>query len=147
MDGDTTETTTRPTRRETTEATDTEHPEPQAEHVSVEQLCDYVERASFATTLGRRGYQQSEVDALLVKVAETLRAGEPLADLVRRTHLTTVRLEDGYDQTQVDDFLAAVVDLDPHAAARGPRSGAAGWSPSCSGEPLSLPAGRRPAGR
>ena len=57
-----------------------------------------MERASFATTLGRRGYQQGEVDALLVKVAETLRAGEPLADLVRRTQLTPVRLEDGYDQ-------------------------------------------------
>ena len=56
--------------------------------MSVEQLCDYVARASFATTLGRRGYQQSEVDALLVKVAETLREGEPLADLVRRTQLT-----------------------------------------------------------
>ena len=77
-----------------------------------------MERASFATTLGRRGYQQSEVDAFLVTVAETLRAGEPLADLVRRTQFTHVRLEDGYDHTQVDDFLAAVVDLDPNADAR-----------------------------
>ena len=120
MDGDTTETTD-PT--EPTEATDTERPEPQAERVSVEQLCDYVARASFATTLGRRGYQQSEVDALLVKVAETLREGEPLADLVRRTQLTTVRLEDGYDPTQVDDFLAAVVDLDPNAPPEKPEVG------------------------
>jgi DivIVA domain-containing protein len=100
----------------------TEQPEPQpkppAERLSVEQLCDYVARARFATTFGRRGYQQSEVDALLVNVAETLRAGEPLADLVRHTHLTHVRLEDGYDTSQVDDFLAAVVDLDPHADAR-----------------------------
>ena len=93
-------------------------PEAQAERLSVEQLCDYVARARFATTFGRRGYQQSEVDALLVNVAETLRAGEPLADLVRHTHLTHVRLEDGYDTSQVDDFLAAVVDLDPHADAR-----------------------------
>ncbi len=109
MDGDTTE---------STQATDpTEHPDTEPERVSVEQLCDYVGRASFATTLGRRGYQQGEVDALLIKVAETLRAGEPLADLVRRTHLSTVRLEDGYDPTQVDDFLAAVVDLDPHPEA------------------------------
>jgi DivIVA domain-containing protein len=93
-------------------------PEAQAERLSVEQLCDYVARARFATTFGRRGYQQSEVDALLVNVAGTLRAGAPLADLVRHTHLTHVRLEDGYDTSQVDDFLAAVVDLDPHADAR-----------------------------
>jgi DivIVA domain-containing protein len=103
-------------------AADTEQPEPQpqppAERLSVEQLCDYVARARFATTFGRRGYQQSEVDGLLVNVAEALRAGEPLADLARHTHLTHVRLEDGYDTSQVDDFLAAVVDLDPHADAR-----------------------------
>ncbi len=136
VDGDTTETGEPTETGDTTdqtgtpEATDTEQPEAQPEpepdaqaeaqpeRVSAEQLCDYVERASFATTLGRRGYQQSEVDALLVGVAETLRAGEPVADLVRRTHLTHVRLEDGYDHSQVDDFLAAVVDLDPHADAR-----------------------------
>ena len=93
----------------------------------MEQLCDYVARASFATTLGRRGYQQSEVDALLVKVTETLREGEPLVDLVRRTNLTQVRLEDGYDPGQVDVFLAAVVDLDPNAAAaRRPEVGRSG---------------------
>jgi len=126
VDGDTTETSE---TRETTDATvttlevtDAEHPEPQparqAEGVSAEKLCDYVERANFATTLGRRGYQQGEVDALLVRVTEALRAGVPLADLVRNTHLTHVMLEDGYDHTQVDDFLAAVVDLDPHADAR-----------------------------
>jgi DivIVA domain-containing protein len=109
VDGDTTESA------ET--ADPTEHADPEPERLSVEQLCDYVGRASFATTLGRRGYQQGEVDALLVKVAETLREGEPLADLVRRTHLTTVRLEDGYDPSQVDDFVAAVVNLDPHAEA------------------------------
>jgi DivIVA domain-containing protein len=91
--------------------------------VSAEQLCDYVERAAFAKTLGRRGYHQSEVDALLVKVAETLRAGQPLADLVRHTHLTHVRLEDGYDHGQVDDFLEAVVDLDPHAGTPRPEAG------------------------
>ena len=118
VDGDTTEISETADPTQTPEATDTEHPAPQPERVSAEQLCDYVERVSFATTLGRRGYQQSEVDALLVKVAETLRAGEPLADLIRHTHLTHVRLEDGYDHTQVDDFLAAVVDLDPHADAQ-----------------------------
>jgi DivIVA domain-containing protein len=118
VDGDTTETSETADPTQTLEATDTEHPEPQPERVSAEQLCDYVERVSFATTLGRRGYQQSEVDALLVKVGETLRAGEPIADLIRHTHLTHVRLEDGYDHNQVDDFLAAVVDLDPHADAR-----------------------------
>jgi DivIVA domain-containing protein len=85
--------------------------------VTAEQLGGYVERASFATKLGRRGYQQGEVDALLARIAEAIRAGEPLAELVRRTQLTPVRLEDGYDKSQVDDFLAAVVDLDPHAAA------------------------------
>jgi DivIVA domain-containing protein len=118
VDGDTTETSETADPTQAPAATDNEHPEPQPERVSAEQLCDYVERVSFATTLGRRGYQQSEVDALMVKVAETLRAGEPLADLIRHTHLTHVRLEDGYDHNQVDDFLAAVVDLDPHAEAR-----------------------------
>jgi DivIVA domain-containing protein len=121
VDGDPTET---PEQQATTEQPAAElppaEPDAQADHVSAEQLCDYVERASFATTLGRRGYQQSEVDALLVKVAETIRAGEPLAELVRHTRLTHVRLEDGYDHTQVDDFLAAVVDLDPHPGAPPP---------------------------
>ena len=118
MDGDTTETseTTDPTQPP--EATDTERPEPQAERVSVEQLCDYVARASFATTLGRRGYQQSEVDALLVKVAETLRDGRAARGPGPAHAAHHVRLEDGYDPTQVDDFLAAVVDLDPNADAR-----------------------------
>jgi DivIVA domain-containing protein len=115
VDGDPTETS------ETTDPTDA-----RAEQVSAEQLCDYVERASFAKTLGRRGYQQNEVDALLVRVTEALRAGEPLADLVRHTHLSHVRLEDGYDHTQVDDFLAAVVDLDPHADTSRPETGRSG---------------------
>jgi DivIVA domain-containing protein len=118
VDGDTTETSAAADPTQLPEATDTEHTEPPPEGLSAEQLCDYVERASFATTLGRRGYQQSEVDAFLVTVAEALRAGEPLAELVRRTQFTHVRLEDGYDHTQVDDFLAAVVDLDPNADAR-----------------------------
>jgi DivIVA domain-containing protein len=109
---------------ETPEKTDP--PDAQVEHVSAEQLCDYVERASFAKTLGRRGYQQSDVDALLIRVAEALRAGEPLADLVRHTHLGHVRLEDGYDHTQVDHFLAAVVDLDPHADTPRPEAGRGG---------------------
>jgi DivIVA domain-containing protein len=120
VDGDTTDSSEATDPTQTPEAADAEHPEPQAVQLSAEQLCDYVERASFATTLGRRGYQQAEVDALLVRVAETLRAGEPLADLVRHTHLTHVRLEDGYDHNQVDDFLAAVLDLDPHADAARP---------------------------
>ena len=120
VDGDTTDTSEATDPTQTPEAADAEQPEQPAVQLSAEQLCDYVERASFATTLGRRGYQQSDVDALLVRVCETLRAGEPLADLVRHTHLTRVRLEDGYDHNQVDDFLAAVVDLDPHAEAARP---------------------------
>ncbi len=113
MDGDTTEITetTDPADPTTPEAT----PRQSDDRVTAEQLCGYVERVSFATTLGRRGYQQSDVDTLLVKLTEALRAGEPLADLVRRTQLTPVRLEDGYDKSQVDDFLTAVLDLDPHA--------------------------------
>ena len=107
MDGDPTE--------ETTPQPDAE---PAHDRLSAEQLVDYVQRASFASTLGRRGYQQGEVDAFLVKVAEAIGAGEPLADLVRRNRFGTVRLENGYDATQVDEFLAAVVDLDPHAVAR-----------------------------
>jgi DivIVA domain-containing protein len=116
----------------TVEGDPTETPEPtdppdtQVEHVSAEQLCGYVERANFAKTLGRRGYQQSEVDALLLRMAEALVAGAPLADLVRHTHLSHVRLEDGYDHTQVDDFLAAVVDLDPHATTPRPEKGRGG---------------------
>ena len=92
----------------------------EGERLSAEQLCDYLARASFATVLGRRGYQQDEVDVFLAKLAASIREGEPLKDLVRRTRFTTVRLEDGYDPHQVDDFLAAVVDLDPNAAAERP---------------------------
>ena len=120
VDGDTTDTSEATDPTQTPEAADAEQSEPPAVQLTAEQLCDYVERASFATTLGRRGYQQSDVDALLGRVCEALRAGEPLADLVRHTHLTHVRLEDGYDQHQVDDFLAAVVDLDPQAEAERP---------------------------
>lgn len=120
---------------DTTEMTSDSHPEateepvvdrPAEDRVSPEQLVGYVERASFATTLGRRGYHQGEVDAFLAKVAESIRAGEPLAELVRRTRFDTVRLEDGYDTTQVDDFLAAVADLDPHADAVRPEIGRSG---------------------
>jgi DivIVA domain-containing protein len=93
-----------------------EQPAATEDHLTADQLVDYLTRASFATTIGRRGYHQGEVGALLTRLAEDVQAGEPLADAVRRTRFTTVRLEDGYDQTQVDDFLAAVVDLDPHAA-------------------------------
>jgi DivIVA domain-containing protein len=110
----------------TAEAAEVEPAEPRTDLVSAEQLCDYVERASFARTLGRKGYQQAEVDALLQRVAEALRAGEPVADLVRRTHFTQVRLEDGYDHTQVDDFLNAVVALDPHADRERPEPGRRG---------------------
>ena len=105
------------TTEQTTGAHD-ETTEPTKDRLTAEQLVDYVRRASFASTLGRRGYQQGEVDAFLVKVAEAIGAGEPLADLVRRNRFGTVRLENGYDATQVDEFLAAVVDLDPHAVAR-----------------------------
>jgi DivIVA domain-containing protein len=116
VDGDATETTgTDATEPTTPEVTEPEPRDPPAERLSALQLRGYVERASFATTLGRRGYQQGEVDALMVKISETIRAAQPLADLVRRSQLTAVRLEDGYDAKQVDDFLAAVVDLDPHA--------------------------------
>jgi len=90
---------------------------PSGDRLSAEQLCDYLSRASFPTVLGRRGYQQDEVDAFLVRLADSVRHEEPLRDLVRRTRFSTVRLEDGYDPHQVDEFLAAVVDLDPNAAA------------------------------
>jgi len=96
------------------------------DRLTAEKLVDYVQRASFAKTLGRRGYQQSEVDGFLVRVADTIRAGEPLAELMRRTHFDTVRLEDGYDTTQVDEFLAAVADLDPHAERPRPEAGRSG---------------------
>jgi DivIVA domain-containing protein len=96
------------------------------DRVSPEQLCDYLARASFATTFGRRGYQQDDVDAFLLRLADSVREGEPLRDLVRRTRLATVRLEDGYDTGQVDGFLAAVVDLDPHGTAEPPVVGRSG---------------------
>jgi DivIVA domain-containing protein len=123
VDGDTTEIsdTTGPTGATgTTDPATLEDQEQPDNQVTAEQLCGYVERVSFATTLGRRGYQQVDVDTLLDKVKEALRAGEPLAELVRRTQLTPVRLEDGYDKGQVDEFLAAAVDLDPHADAGRP---------------------------
>lgn len=118
-----TETTT-----ETTETTEqvAEREQAPADVLSPEQLADYLARASFATTIGRRGYQQGEVDAFLTRLTEAVAAGEPLADLVRRTKLSSVRLEDGYDTTQVDDFLAAVVDLDPHALGHKPEIGRTG---------------------
>jgi DivIVA domain-containing protein len=90
------------------------------DRLSPEQLCDYLARAHFPTVLGRRGYQQDEVDAFLVTLADQVRAGEPLHDLVRGNRFSTVRLEDGYDPHQVDDFLAAVVDLDPHSDGQRP---------------------------
>ena len=116
---------------ETDQAADTNEESPATEQepavqLSPEQLADYLSRAHFATTIGRRGYQQGEVDAFLTRLTEAVAIGEPLADLVRRTKITSVRLEDGYDTHQVDDFLAAVVDLDPHALAEKPEIGRSG---------------------
>jgi DivIVA domain-containing protein len=94
-------------------------PEPEV-RITPEQLRDYLSKASFGQTLGRKGYHQGEVDAFLVRLSEAVAEGEPLADLVRRHRFTHVRLEDGYETSQVDDFLAAVVDLDPNATAAKP---------------------------
>jgi DivIVA domain-containing protein len=112
VDGETDETTER--------AAAPVEPEPVAEsavRITPDQLRDYLSKASFGKTLGRKGYHQGEVDAFLVRLAEAVAEGEPLADLVRRHRFTHVRLEDGYEPSQVDDFLAAVVDLDPNATA------------------------------
>jgi DivIVA domain-containing protein len=87
-----------------------------ADRVSAEQLVEYLRRAHFEVTRGRRGYHIGEVNAFLVRLAEAVQEGEPLADLVRRHRFTLVRLEHGYDIHQVDHFLDAAVDLDPHAA-------------------------------
>ena len=98
-------------------------PEPAREpevRLTPEQLRDYLTKASFRHTLGRKGYHQGEVDAFLVRLSEAVAEREPLADLVRRQRFTHVRLEDGYETSQVDDFLAAVVDLDPHATGAKP---------------------------
>ena len=111
---------------ETDEAAEpTTAPEPR-EQVSAVQLCDYLARARFEETLGRRGYQQDEVRAFLARLTEAVQAEEPLAELVRRNRFTTVRAENGFDVAQVDDFLAAVVDLDPHAEAPKPEVGRSG---------------------
>ena len=90
------------------------------EQVTPAQLVDYLGRASFQETRGRKGYTQSEVHGFLTRLAEAVQEGEPLRDIVRKAHFTPVRFEDGYDMVQVDDFLAAVVDLDPHAHADRP---------------------------
>ncbi len=91
------------------------------------QLCDYLARASFASTTGlRSGYLQGEVDAFLAHLVEAVRAGEPLRPLVRKARFTSVRAEEAYETGQVDDFLAAVVDLDPHAQAPRPEVGRSG---------------------
>jgi DivIVA domain-containing protein len=94
-------------------------PEPEV-RITPEQLRAYLSKASFGHTLGRKGYHQGEVDALLARLSDAVAEGEPLADLVRRHRFTHVRLEDGYETGQVDDFLAAVVDLDPNATAATP---------------------------
>ena len=109
-------------RLETTEALG-ERPElaPEPEvRITPQQLRDYLAKAAFGQTLGRKGYHQGEVDAFLVRLSEAVAEGEPLADLVRRHRFTHVRLEGGYETRQVDDFLDAVVDLDPHASAAPP---------------------------
>jgi DivIVA domain-containing protein len=94
-------------------------PEPEV-RITPEQLRDYLAKASFGRTLGRKGYHQGEVDAFLARLSEAVAEGDPLAELVGRHRFTHVRLEDGYETSQVDDFLAAVVDLDPHATAATP---------------------------
>jgi DivIVA domain-containing protein len=91
--------------------------------ITTEQLRDYLAKASFAQTRGRKGYRQGEVDAFLARLSEAVEDGEPLAELVRRRRISHVRLEDGYDIRQVDDFLEAVVDLDPHVARTRPEVG------------------------
>lgn len=94
-------------------------PAPEApDRVSPEQLISYLRKAHFDGTRGRRGYHQGDVNAFLLRLVEAVQEEQPLAGLVRRQKLTQVRLEHGYEIREVDDFLAAVVDLDPHAAAR-----------------------------
>jgi DivIVA domain-containing protein len=100
---------------ETTHETD---PADAPDRVTPEQLIGYLRKAHFDGTRGRRGYQQGEVNAFLLRLAEAVAEGEPLAALVRRQRFTQVRLEHGYEIREVDEFLAAVVDLDPHAHAR-----------------------------
>ncbi len=95
--------------------------------ITPEQLRDYLAKASFGHTLGRKGYHQGEVDAFLVRLSEAVTEGEPLAELVRRHRFTHVRLEDGYETHQVDEFLAAVVDLDPNAVAARPEVARSGF--------------------
>jgi DivIVA domain-containing protein len=86
--------------------------------VDADRLMDYLRKAHFEVTRGRRGYQIAEVNAFLNRLVELVEAGQPLARAVRKQRFTIVRLEHGYDPGQVDDFLEAAVDVDPHAHVR-----------------------------
>ena len=107
-----------PVDGETDETTQQTASTPAPDRITPEQLVDYLRKAHFDSTRGRRGYHQGEVNAFLLRLVEAVKESQPLADLVRRQKLTQVRLEHGYEIREVNDFLAAVVDLDPHAHAR-----------------------------
>jgi DivIVA domain-containing protein len=127
VDGESEQPTEQPTEHvaeQVAEETQDEAVEPdraeRVDQLSAEQLVSYLRQAHFEGTRGRRGYQISEVNAFLERLAEAVQEGESLKHLVRRQRFTQVRLEHGYDMHQVDHFLTAVVDLDPHASGAKP---------------------------
>ncbi len=63
-----------------------------------------VERVTFRSTRLRQGYDEDEVDDLLERVIDAMRAGEPF-DYLLETPLALTRMRTGYDPADVDAFL------------------------------------------
>ena len=74
-----------------------------------------IRSARFAATKFREGYDITEVDALLERIAATFehpaggRVGSLTADDVLNARFQATKFREGYDQDEVDDFLDTVV--------------------------------------
>lgn len=76
-------------------------------------LVSDIKSVRFTTVRLREGYEMSDVDNFLDRLAAAARAGEPLAPLCAAARFTSVRLRPGYDVDEVDAFLTQVGGVPP----------------------------------
>lgn len=71
-------------------------------------LVDAITSVRFKPVRIAIGYDMREVDDLLDRLVDAVRAGLPVRPLVAAATLGTTRWREGYDKAEVDAFLAEV---------------------------------------
>lgn len=74
------------------------------------QLVHEISSVRFTPVRLREGYDFTEVDEILDRLAAAITAGELVDDVVRGARFTEVRLREGYAKAEVDAFLLRVVE-------------------------------------